>query len=594
MAVEVDNAKEVLDRVQVLRYEHQQSLSDRWRFKSIVNGGREGIEALLGSEFARSGSINQTPVPNLMVSGLDRLAQKIGREPNVKIDIFNQNNSERAKARRDKLERIIHSYDSLSDIKMQLPQVGRWLPGYGFAVWVIKTKYDVNGYPYPVAEIRDRYDCYFGYGPEDPEDLGIVRTIPKDVLITEYPFLKAKFTQMEDGKSKVSTHTNFLNIKSSDEGSWDSMREIGETVVEYYNAEGTYIVHPGFKEILEFVPNPLASGPQFVIAKKFSFDKIQGQFDQVIGLMAAMAKINILSVVAMEDSVFTETNVVGELEPGQYRKGRFAINYLTPGSQVSKPANNLPYQLFEMVGRVERQLRVVSGYPQQDDAISPNSFVTGRGLEELSSGVNGMVREYQQVLQDALQKVDSKRLEYDEILFSDFKKPIAGYKDGQQFAENYTPIKDINGNFATRRVYGAMASFDEPQKIVTGLQLLQAGIIDKQTLQEEMDGLDNIEAINDRITKENAERVLFESLLQQSQQGSQEALLAIVDIFNKPGNMGNILKKYFTPQEPQMSPEEQMFLEQQAAAGLPEEQLGPQLPQQPPSPQEALGMIGGP
>ena len=82
--------------------------------------------------------------------------------------------------------------------------------------------------------------------------------------------------------------------------------------------------------------------------------------------------------------------------------------------------------------------------------------------------------------------------------------------------------------------------------------------------------------------------------MQQSQQGSQEALLAIVDIFNKPGNMGNILKKYFTPQEPQMSPEEQMFLEQQAAAGLPEEQLGPQLPQQPPSPQEALGMIGGP
>ena len=90
MAVEVDNAKEVLDRVQFLRYEHQQSLSDRWRFKSIVNGGREGIEALLGSEFARSGSINQTPIPNLMVSGLDRLAQKIGREPNVKIDIFNQ------------------------------------------------------------------------------------------------------------------------------------------------------------------------------------------------------------------------------------------------------------------------------------------------------------------------------------------------------------------------------------------------------------------------------------------------------------------------------------------------------------------------
>ena len=133
-----------------------------------------------------------------------------------------------------------------------------------------------------------------------------------------------------------------------------------------------------------------------------------------------------------------------------------------------------------------------------------------------------------------------------------------------------------------------MASFDEPQKIVTGLQLLQAGIIDRQTLQEEMDGLENITAINDRITKEKAERVLFESLLQRSQQGDQGALLAIVDIFNKPAQMGDVLKLYFTPQEPQMSPEEEAFVQTQAGQGQ-----GPALPQQPPSLQQALGMIGG-
>ena len=45
--------------------------------------------------------------------------------------------------------------------------------------------------------------------------------------------------------------------------------------------------------------------------------------------MSSMAKINIMSVIAMEDAVFTETNVVGEIESGQYRKGRFAVNYLT-------------------------------------------------------------------------------------------------------------------------------------------------------------------------------------------------------------------------------------------------------------------------
>ena len=35
---------------------------------------------------------------------------------------------------------------------------------------------------------------------------------------------------------------------------------------------------------------------------------------QIIGLMAAMAKINVMSIIAMEDAVFTETNISGKLE----------------------------------------------------------------------------------------------------------------------------------------------------------------------------------------------------------------------------------------------------------------------------------------
>ena len=33
-----------------------------------------------------------------------------------------------------------------------------------------------------------------------------------------------------------------------------------------------------------------------------------------------MAKINILGTIAMEDAVFTETNIVGEIESGKYQK----------------------------------------------------------------------------------------------------------------------------------------------------------------------------------------------------------------------------------------------------------------------------------
>ena len=218
--------------------------------------------------------------------------------------------------------------------------------------------------------------------------------------------------------------------------------------------------------------------------------------------------------------------------------------------------------MFESVGRLERQLRVVAGYPVQDDAISPNSFVTGRGLEELESGVGQMVSEYHTILEYALQEVDAKRLELDEILLGNKRKPMTGTYKGASFAEFYTPASDIDKNYVTRRKYGAMASFDAPNKIITGLQLLQAGIIDKETMQQEMDGLDNIVQINERITKQKTEEILFQMLLQQSQQGDTKAMMAVVEIYNNPKAIGKTLEKFFSAVGEEPSPEEQAMLQQ--------------------------------
>ena len=115
--------------------------------------------------------------------------------------------------------------------------------------------------------------------------------------------------------------TLWLTMSSYDK-TWANQSGTGKVVAEYYDDEGTYIFLPENQIILDFIPNPLKSGPRFVVAKRFSFDQMQGQFQHVIGLMANMAKINVLSVIAMEDAVFTETNIIGEIESGQYKKGR--------------------------------------------------------------------------------------------------------------------------------------------------------------------------------------------------------------------------------------------------------------------------------
>ena len=555
------NASELQDKITQLHYDNQDAYATRGRIRSIMNGGPSGIMALLGDQI-KGFQDWQVPVPNLMSTGLEHLAQKIGRIPNLKIDIPNDRDSERSKQKAEKIGRIITAYDENQGLDIQMPQVGRWLPGYGFSVWVIREKKDANGVTYPCAELRDPYNCFPGYfgADQQPKEMSIIRRVPKYALAKVYPYFKEKIydkdmgTGLSIGSGSASPYTD------SYAGSWANSNGQGDLISEFYNEEGTYIFHMSSGTIFDFIPNPLKSGPAFVVAKKFSFDQLQGQYDQIIGLMAAMAKINVMSIIAMEDAVFTETNISGELESGQYRKGRFAVNYLSPGTQVSKPASNVPYQIFQQIDRVERQLRIGGAYPVTDDSQSPLNFATGRGLEELGASMSLMIREYHTVMADAIEQTDAKRLEWDSIMYGGKPKPLSGYMDNKFFAEKYDPEKDIGFNYKTRRVYGAMAGYDEPQKIVTGLQLLQAGIIDTQTLQENLDGLDNIVRVNERITREKADNVLFETLLAQSQAGDQKATMAIVQIRKNPGDVQNILDKFFTPEEPQMTVEEEELI----------------------------------
>ena len=123
-----------------------------------------------------------------------------------------------------------------------------------------------------------------------------------------------------------------------------------------------------------------------------------------------------------------------------------------------------------------------------------------------------MIREYHTVMADAIEMIDAKRLEWDEKMYGGKSKNYLVITTISFLVKSMTQQKDIQGAFKTRRVYGAMAGYDEPQKIVTGLQLLQAGIIDTQTLQENLDGLDNLSSVNSRITKEKADKVLFDTL----------------------------------------------------------------------------------
>ena len=98
--------------------------------------------ALLGNTMETTDA-DLLPAPNMLQSGIDRLAQKISGIPQVRVDVPNENDSTRSKMMADKLERIVTNYDDKQNLNLQLAQAARWLPGYGFCAWVMSTKVDI-------------------------------------------------------------------------------------------------------------------------------------------------------------------------------------------------------------------------------------------------------------------------------------------------------------------------------------------------------------------------------------------------------------------------------------------------------------------
>ena len=82
---------EIYNRVYELRAQHADVISEKDKIRAIMNGGADGIKALLGKQM-RDMDYNQIPAPNMLHSAMERFAQKLGRAPDLKIDIFNDKN----------------------------------------------------------------------------------------------------------------------------------------------------------------------------------------------------------------------------------------------------------------------------------------------------------------------------------------------------------------------------------------------------------------------------------------------------------------------------------------------------------------------
>jgi len=78
---------------------------------------------------------------------------------------------------------------------------------------------------------------------------------------------------------------------------------------------------------------------------------------------------------------------------------------------------------------------------------------------------------------------------------------------------------------------------------------------------------------------------LFDALLQRSAQGDAQATMAAIAVYENPAAILEIFRQFYTPEEPQMTPEQMAMMQQQ----LMQQQMA-QGGGQPPSMAAAFGL----
>jgi hypothetical protein len=545
---------EVCRRVDDLMSMGQTHKQAQVKVKDILNGGSKGLRALVGRTGERDvDMLESLPAGNPMLSGITHLSTKLQQVPDLRVTPLRD--SDTAKKAAETREKILWHLDEACALESQMPQVGLWMPGYGYAVWVLTERRDPDGQLYPHAELRNPLEAYPGdFGvDQQPPDIAFVRHMSVKELVRRYPQHARSLIQAGVASGDVA-------LPPVDSGSsWATQRQ-GVKIAEYYDHRGCWWVVPEKNLLLEYRENPL-SCPMFTIAKRFAFDELQGQYDHVIGLMAMQARLSVMQVQWVQDNVHSEVNIYGPA-PATYRKGRFAINEMDQGTRVEKVVNNMPFQAFQAIDRIERQLRTTARYPVTDDAQSPTAWATGAGIEELGASQTLEVRTYQTQIRRSIESLDSMRLEWEDRRYGDRKRTVVGEMKGQRYVETYKPSSVIGGAYKTRRKFGFMAGWDESRKLVGGLQLVAAGIIPKAVMRENLDGLDeSLSRVEELLDAERAETVLTDTLLQMAQAGDPRALEVVIKML-PAGETRRVLEDVFMPDEQAVAAQEAPLPEQ--------------------------------
>jgi hypothetical protein len=392
------------------------------------------------------------------------LAEQIGKMPTLTC-VASVNVSNLQKKFSIKRTKIAHRYVDVSNLRVKLPEAADWLVSYGFVPFIVEPDFEAKS---PRVRAENPMNSY-----AELDIMGLctayakVHKEPASKLAAIYPHLATDILGSPDPRVQARNQEQILSL------------------IRYVDADQMVMYIPERNDlIIHRMPNPLGVCP-VIIAKRAQYDEqTRGAMDDVLWIQLAKARMALFIQEGVEKSVTAPMTIPKDVR--QLSFGPDAVIQTDNPQQIQKVRMNFPPEAGAQMESYQQDLMMGSRYPGTRSGQSPGSIVTGQGVNALEGGFDSQTMNYQNLLGFALKRAIGLCFKLDELLWKNSKKELRVMVNGSMFEETYTPSKDIDGIHEVEVTYGFAAGMDPNRALVFLLQMMSAGLADRDFVLQQM------------------------------------------------------------------------------------------------------------
>ena len=437
------------------------------------------------------------------------LSEVMAPLPAVNCSVVSQT-KDRARKAADNRTRIAANYLYNSELQVQMYTGADWYITFGFVPFIIELDTEAK---LPRIRVESPVGAY-------PEFDRYGRCVA---------FAKRYSMPLAELVSQFPEHTDALLGRDG----YDQDMNARFDIVRYYDQYQSIIYVPDRQNlVISRAKNPIGK-MMVVVAKRPTIDgEMRGQFDDVLGIQLLRNRFALLAMEATEKAVQSPLIVPDDVNEFQFG-GDGVIRTKNPAGvrRVELPVSG---SLFNEQAVLQNELRTGTRYPESRTGNVDASIITGQGVQALMGGFDTQVKSAQAIFASALKTVISLCFEVDEKIFNE-QKAIRGIDSGSPYAIEYTPSKDIKGDYSADVRYGMLAGLNPAQGLIFMLQALGGKLISKDLAMRELPFGVNVTQEQEKIEVEEMRNALISSLNASAQ--------AIPQLIANGGDPTTIVKK---------------------------------------------------